>query len=85
MEKLADNGNGSYSYIDDLLEAKKVLVDEIGGSLVMVAKDVKLQVQFNPQLVKGYRLIGYENRVLDDADFENDGKDAGDMGRSRTS
>lgn len=84
MEKLADNGNGSYAYIDDLVEARKVLVEEIGGTLVTVAKDVKLQVQFNPLHVKGYRLIGYENRVLDDQDFDNDAKDAGDMGSGQT-
>jgi Ca-activated chloride channel family protein len=80
LEKLADRGNGNYSYIDNELEAKKVLVDEMGGTLVTVAKDVKLQVEFNPTHVKAYRLIGYENRDLKDEDFNNDAKDAGDMG-----
>lgn len=84
MEKLADHGNGSYMYIDDIHEARKALVEEIGGTLNLVAKDVKLQILFNPQHVKGYRLIGYENRVLDDADFENDAKDAGDMGSGQS-
>ncbi len=80
METLADNGNGSYSYIDSALEAKKVLVEEMGGTLFTVAKDVKFQVEFNPAMVKGYRLIGYDNRRLNDEDFANDKKDAGDVG-----
>jgi Ca-activated chloride channel family protein len=80
MEKLADKGNGNYSYIDTLTEAEKVLVQEAGGTLVTVAKDVKLQVEFNPRTVAAYRLIGYENRMLQDQDFNNDRKDAGDMG-----
>jgi Ca-activated chloride channel family protein len=80
METLADKGNGAYYYIDSLLEAKKVFVEELGGTLVTVAKDVKLQVEFNPAVVKGYRLIGYENRILDYNDFNNDNVDAGDMG-----
>lgn len=80
METLADKGNGVYYYIDSLLEAKKVFVEELGGSLVTVAKDVKLQIEFNPLHVKGYRLIGYENRLLEYEDFDNDEKDAGDMG-----
>ncbi|HKT81818.1 MAG TPA: von Willebrand factor type A domain-containing protein [Vicinamibacterales bacterium] len=80
MEKLADKGNGNYSYIDSLEEARKVLVHEAGGTLVTVAKDVKLQIEFNPRTVGGYRLIGYENRVLRDQDFNDDRKDAGDMG-----
>jgi Ca-activated chloride channel family protein len=80
MEKIADRGNGNYNYIDNELEAKKVLIDEMGGTLVTVAKDVKLQVEFNPAHVKAYRLIGYENRDLEDEDFNNDSKDAGDMG-----
>jgi Ca-activated chloride channel family protein len=80
MEKLADKGNGNYAYIDSLAEAQKVLVDEAGGTFVMVAKDVKLQIEFNPQRVAAYRLIGYENRILQDQDFNNDRKDAGDMG-----
>ncbi len=80
MEKLADRGNGNYNYIDNILEAKKVLVEEMGGTLITVAKDVKLQVEFNPSAVKGYRLIGYENRDLADDEFNNDKVDAGDLG-----
>lgn len=80
MELLADKGNGNYAYIDSLHEARKVLVDEAGATLVTVAKDVKLQVEFNPSKVAEYRLIGYENRLLADEDFEDDTKDAGDMG-----
>ncbi len=80
METLADNGNGNYSYIDSLLEAKKVLVEEMGGTLFTVAKDVKLQVEFNPARIKGYRLIGYENRMLNTEDFNDDTKDAGEIG-----
>jgi Ca-activated chloride channel family protein len=80
MEKLADRGNGNYNYIDNILEAKKVLVEEMGGTLITVAKDVKLQVEFNPSAVKGYRLIGYENRDLADDEFNNDKIDAGDLG-----
>jgi len=80
MEKLADKGNGNYYYIDTLAEAQKVLVEQAGGTLVTVAKDVKLQVEFNPRTVAAYRLVGYENRVLQDQDFNDDKKDAGDMG-----
>ena len=80
MEKLADAGNGNYSYIDSLDEAQKVLVEQAGGTLVTVAKDVKIQVEFNPRAVAAYRLIGYENRLLKDQDFNDDKKDAGDMG-----
>jgi Ca-activated chloride channel family protein len=80
MEMLADRGNGNYAYVDTLAEARKVLVAEAGSTLVTVAKDVKLQVEFNPAAVSSYRLIGYENRVLADADFNDDTKDAGDMG-----
>ncbi len=80
MEALADNGNGNYSYIDSILEAKKVLVEEMGGTLFTVAKDVKLQLEFNPAYIKGYRLIGYENRMLAAEDFEDDTKDAGEIG-----
>ena len=80
MEKLADKGNGNYFYIDSLNEAQKVLVEQSGGTLVTVAKDVKLQVEFNPRTVAAYRLIGYENRLLQDQDFNDDRKDAGDMG-----
>lgn len=84
MEMLADKGNGNYAYIDSRLEARKVLVHELGGTLVTVAKDVKLQVEFNPAVVAGYRLIGYENRLLNDEDFADDQKDAGDMGAGHT-
>lgn len=80
LEQLADRGNGNYAYIDSLAEARKVLVDEAAGTLVTVAKDVKLQVEFNPRFVSRYRLIGYENRQLEDRDFNDDAKDAGDMG-----
>ncbi len=80
METLADNGNGNYAYIDSILEAKKVLVEEMGGTLFTVAKDVKLQVEFNPAYIKGYRLIGYENRLLNTEDFDDDTKDAGEIG-----
>ncbi len=84
MEALADNGNGNYSYIDSTLEARKVLVEEMGGTLFTVAKDVKIQVEFNPAYVKGYRLIGYENRVMAAEDFNDDTKDAGEIGAGHT-
>ena len=84
MEKLADAGNGNYGYIDDLLEARKMLVKEMGGTLLTVAKDVKLQVEFNPARVRAYRLLGYEDRLLRDEDFANDAKDAGDVGAGHT-
>ena len=80
LEKLAQHGNGNYAYIDNLLEARKVLVHELGGTLYTVAKDVKVQVEFNPERVRAYRLIGYENRLLADEDFADDAKDAGDIG-----
>lgn len=80
METLADHGNGNYSYIDDVSEARKVLVKEMGGTLFTVAKDVKLQVEFNPAKVSDYRLIGYENRKLEDEDFDDDTKDGGEIG-----
>lgn len=80
LEQLADRGNGNYAYIDNLIEARKVLVQEIGGTLATVAKDVKLQLEFNPRYVRAYRLIGYENRLLADEDFDDDTKDAGDIG-----
>lgn len=80
METLADRGNGNYAYIDSLSEAKKVLVEQMGATLVTVAKDVKFQVEFNPAYVKGYRLLGYENRVLQTEDFDDDTKDAGEIG-----
>ncbi|HMW59508.1 MAG TPA: DUF3520 domain-containing protein, partial [Leptospiraceae bacterium] len=78
--KLADKGNGNYAYIDNFSEARKVLVEQAGGTLVTVAKDVKIQVEFNPAQVSAYRLIGYENRLLRNEDFNNDQKDAGDIG-----
>ncbi len=84
MEALADHGNGNYSYIDSELEAKKVLVEEMCGTLYTVAKDVKIQVEFNPVNVSGYRLIGYENRALADKDFADDTKDAGEIGAGHT-
>lgn len=80
MEQLADKGNGNYNYIDNILEAKKVLVTELGGTLVTIAKDVKVQVEFNPKHVKAYRQIGYVNRQLEDEDFNDDAKDAGELG-----
>jgi Ca-activated chloride channel family protein len=80
MEKLADHGNGNYAYIDSLLEAGKVLVQQMGATLLTVAKDMKLQVEFNPVKVKAYRLLGYENRRLRDEEFNDDKKDAGDLG-----
>ena len=84
MQKLADKGNGNHAYIDNLSEAKKVLVNEFGGTLFTIAKDVKLQVEFNPAFVQGYRLIGYENRMLNKEDFNDDTKDAGDLGSGHT-
>lgn len=80
METLADNGNGNYSYIDSVTEAERVLIEEKGATFFTVAKDVKFQIEFNPAAVKGYRLIGYENRALENADFANDEKDAGELG-----
>ena len=80
MERLADCGNGNYSYIDSLIEARKVLVEEMTSTLVTVAKDVKFQVEFNPATVNSYRLIGYENREMDAVDFNNDKKDGGELG-----
>ncbi len=80
MEAIADHGNGNYAYIDNLLEARKVLVTEMGGTLLAIAKDVKIQVEFNPARVQAYRLIGYENRLLAAEDFNDDTKDAGELG-----
>ncbi|MEM9857496.1 MAG: von Willebrand factor type A domain-containing protein [Bacteroidota bacterium] len=80
MEILADKGNGNYAYIDNILEAQKVFVHEFGGTLFTIAKDVKVQVEFNPAKVKAYRLVGYENRLLQAEDFNNDKKDAGEIG-----
>ncbi len=84
MEKLADHGNGNYAYIDGVLEARKVLVTEMGGTLLTIAKDVKLQIEFNPARVASYRLIGYENRLLAAEDFNDDTKDAGELGAGHT-
>lgn len=80
MEQIADHGNGNYFYIDNEREAKKVLVDELRGTLFTIAKDVKIQVEFNPGKVASYRLIGYENRLLEEKDFKDDKKDAGELG-----
>ncbi len=80
LELLADKGNGNYAYIDELSEAKKVFVNEFGGTMFTIAKDVKIQVEFNPAKVSAYRLIGYENRMLAAEDFNNDRKDAGEIG-----
>ena len=80
MEQLANKGNGNYAYIDSLMEAKKVLVSQMGGTLFTIAKDVKIQVEFNPAKVQAYRLIGYENRLLQAQDFNDDKKDAGELG-----
>jgi Ca-activated chloride channel family protein len=84
LEQLADHGNGNYAYVDNILEAKKMFVRELGATLRTIAKDVKLQIEFNPRKVAAYRLIGYENRLLNDADFSDDTKDAGDMGAGHT-
>ncbi|MFL0807957.1 MAG: VWA domain-containing protein [Oceanobacter sp.] len=80
MEKLANQGNGNFAYIDNIREARKVLVEEMAGTLLTIAKDVKLQLEFNPAKVKSYRLIGYENRMLANEDFTDDKKDAGELG-----
>ncbi|MCU0393462.1 MAG: von Willebrand factor type A domain-containing protein [Thermoflexibacter sp.] len=80
MERIADKGNGNYAYIDNLQEANKVLVKQLGGTLLTIAKDVKIQIEFNPARVQAYRLIGYENRILDAEDFTDDKKDAGELG-----
>ena len=80
MEQLADKGNGTYAYIDSMLEARKVLVEQIGGTLETIAKDVKIQLDFNPQFIESYRLLGYENRLLNEQDFRDDAKDAGEIG-----
>jgi Ca-activated chloride channel family protein len=84
METLADKGNGNYAYLDNLDEARRTLVAQFGGTLFTVAKDVKLQVEFNPARVAGYRLVGYENRQLAAEDFNNDRKDAGELGAGHT-
>lgn len=84
MEKIANHGNGNYYYIDNLMEAKKVFVSEMGSTLHTIAKDVKIQVEFNPANVQAYRLIGYENRLLASKDFNDDTKDAGELGSGHT-
>jgi Ca-activated chloride channel family protein len=84
MEIIADKGNGNYAYIDNLQEAQKTLVSEFGGTLFTIAKDVKFQIEFNPAKVVGYRLIGYENRLLNAEDFNDDTKDAGEIGAGHT-
>ncbi len=84
METIADKGNGNYAYIDNIQEARKILISEFGGTLFSIAKDVKFQIEFNLKQVKSYRLIGYENRLLNDEDFNDDKKDAGEMGAGHT-
>jgi Ca-activated chloride channel family protein len=84
LEKLADDGDGQYAYIDNFNEAKKVFVNELGATLFTIAKDSKVQVEFNPAKVKEYRLVGYENRALNDEDFEDDKKDGGEIGAGHT-
>lgn len=84
LEKLADKGNGNYAYIDTIAEARKVLVEQMSGTLVTIAKDVKIQIEFNPKRVAAYRLLGYENRILQSQDFNDDKKDAGEIGAGHT-
>jgi len=84
LEKLADKGNGNYGYVDTIHEARKVLVDQLSGTLVTIAKDVKIQIEFNPAKIGAYRLIGYENRMLRAQDFNDDTKDAGEIGAGHT-
>uniref|UniRef100_UPI003217C50F vWA domain-containing protein n=1 Tax=uncultured Draconibacterium sp. TaxID=1573823 RepID=UPI003217C50F len=84
METIADKGNGNYAYIDNIQEARKIFITEFGGTLFTIAKDVKFQLEFNPAQVKAYRLVGYENRLLNDEDFNDDTKDAGEMGAGHT-
>ncbi len=84
MESLADHGNGMYAYIDSITEARKVMVDQMGGTLITVARDVKVQVELNPRQVRAYRLIGYENREMRPEEFEDDRKDAGELGSGQT-
>jgi Ca-activated chloride channel family protein len=80
MEIIADKGNGNYAYIDNLMEARKVFINEFSSTLYTIAKDVKIQIEFNPAYVKEYRLVGYENRLLNEEDFDDDKKDAGELG-----
>jgi Ca-activated chloride channel family protein len=84
LEEIADKGNGNYYYIDNILEAKKIFDHDLMGTLFTIAKDVKIQIEFNPVKVKQYRLIGYENRLLKKEDFDNDKKDAGELGAGHT-
>jgi Ca-activated chloride channel homolog len=84
LETLADKGNGNYAYINDIQEANKVFVNEFGGTLFTIAKDVKIQVEFNPAKILSYRLVGYENRMLKAEDFKDDAKDAGELGAGHT-
>ena len=84
MEKLADKGNGNYAYIDSMLEARKALVQQMGATLITIAKDVKIQLDFNPSRISAYRLIGYENRIMANEDFRDDKKDAGEIGAGHT-
>ena len=84
MQKLADKGNGNYAYLDSIDEARKVLVQQMNGTLMTIAKDVKIQVEFNPARVASYRLIGYEKRMLRKEDFNNDKIDAGEIGAGHT-
>jgi len=84
MEKLADKGNGNYGYIDNIMEARKMLIEEMGATLITIAKDVKIQIEFNPTEVDAYRLIGYENRIMRAEDFNDDKKDAGEIGAGHT-
>jgi Ca-activated chloride channel family protein len=84
MEEISNAGNGNYFYIDNIKEAEKVFVKEMRANLFTIAKDVKIQIEFNPQNVKSYRLIGYENRMLAKEDFNDDKKDAGELGAGHT-
>src|SRR5947207_4132791 len=84
IQKIDDKGNRNQSYIDNIDEARKVLVSEFGSTLFTIAKDVKIQIEFNPQKVEAYRLIGYENRLMQKEDFNNDAKDAGELGAGHT-
>jgi Ca-activated chloride channel family protein len=84
LQKLSDKGNGNYAYIDDFAEAKKALVEQMSGTLVTIAKDVKIQIEFNPAKVTAYRLVGYEKRMLRAEDFKDDTKDAGEIGAGHT-
>jgi len=84
MQQLANKGNGNHAYIDNINEARKVLVSEFGGTVFTIAKDVKIQIEFNPSYVQAYRLVGYENRLLENEDFNDDSKDAGELGSGHT-